>query len=516
MIEIENSRDGDLTAKIDNLYLHSAYSPKREALKFFENNKLEKYKTFILIEPCLNYISEIIRESIDNPRIISVYFNPIFYKNDKGKSDLSFCVTENMTEFLSFLNHAISELNLEGLKVLEWPTAIKYFNETARDVKRIISQKIHELHGNITTISGFGKRHFRNFFKNYLFTENYLRINRSSKPVVLAGSGPGLQNDIDFIAGSRNKIILISLPSSLQFLRYNGIRPDIIISTDPGYYASFHLHDCKDIPVATTLTASLPTEVIRNGVLFFSQKYYLENLLQETSNFMYIPANGTVAGSALYLAKIISSGPLLISGLDFSYNDLISHNRPHTFDNIIEKSSRRTNSINSLYFKRNILPSERVSGKIRTTRSLKIYESWFASKSRNFNRNCFFLKGSTAPGEFISLPYKEIEKYFIDAVPLEFCQYKNSNFSERKHQLNYILKSKIDMLTNLITVMNGKADGVSMFKLLNNDIIFNLFLPELLEFKRHNLNKKGKEVQNKAVSLIIKTRNFLKEYFDYV
>ena len=59
MITIEKSRSGEDTAKIDNINLHSSYSPAKEAEKIFEANKLGEYSTFLLVEPCLNYLGRL-------------------------------------------------------------------------------------------------------------------------------------------------------------------------------------------------------------------------------------------------------------------------------------------------------------------------------------------------------------------------------------------------------------------------------------------------------------------------
>ncbi|HAK44837.1 MAG TPA: hypothetical protein DCO79_02800, partial [Spirochaeta sp.] len=338
MIETEESRDGDLTAKINNNYLHSAYSPRKEAVKFYHNNKLEISRTIILLEPCLNYLSEVIRKNNSSAKIISIYCDQYFYTRDNKKSDFSFCFTANNSDLQFFLSKALNELDIESLKIIEWPPAKKFYSERCLTIKQILTQHIRELHGNITTTSGFGQKYFRNFLKNYLYTDYILSPVRSSKAVLIAGSGPGLKADLDFIKDNRNRITLLSLPSSLHFLQYNGIKPDLIISTDPGYYAALHLNGFEDIPVASPLTAAVPFNCLKKGLLAFSQNYFMEACVNNPAPALTLPQHGTVAGSALYLSNILTEGPIFISGFDFSYTDLLSHNRPHTFDNLIESS----------------------------------------------------------------------------------------------------------------------------------------------------------------------------------
>ena len=70
MIIIENSRNGEPTAKINNIYVHSAYSPLKEAERYFQANDLSKSSTFILIGPCMNYLKTIIRRNLKSAKII--------------------------------------------------------------------------------------------------------------------------------------------------------------------------------------------------------------------------------------------------------------------------------------------------------------------------------------------------------------------------------------------------------------------------------------------------------------
>ena len=73
----------------------------------------------------------------------------------------------------------------------------------------------------------------------------------------------------------------------------------------------------------------------------------------------------------------------------------------------------------------------------------------------------------------------------------------------------------------LMELVNSKSEclktgsGSNLFYFLNNGLLRNLFLPELLEFKRHYSDKNGKKVQNKAVSLIEKAVVYLNGFLNY-
>ena len=516
MIEITKSREGDLTAKSNNIFLHSAYSPKKEASKLFKSHNLGRNKTIILLAPCLNYIAEEIRINNNSVKIISVYIEDDFYSRDNGKSDSCFCFSSDESSLQTFLRGSIHELDIESLKIFEWPPSVRQYKDTIFKIRKQVSQVIRELHGNITTISGFGQKCFKNFIRNYLSAENYILPQKTDMPILIAGSGPGLKNDIDFIRRNRKKLILLALPSSLYFLRYNQINPDLIVSTDPGYYAAMHLNDFKGIPVAAPLSASLPHEKVSDGHFFFRQNHFFETSFPDVSRFISLPQNGTVAGSSLYLATALSTGPILISGLDFSYTDMISHNRPHTFDNLLEKSSSRFKTLYSIYFNRNIVSSERLSGRTRTTHALKTYSGWFTSHSTRFCNRCFFLNTSNIPGNFNSISYENAESLLKKQGNFIFSIKLAAPYQKRIQEINTFISGWVKLLEKIVIDLNVLENPHDFFCLLNNDIIFNFFLPELLEYKRHFINKNSKEARDKAVSLTMKAINFFKDFNDYV
>lgn len=517
MINTESSRDGEITAKIDNVYIHSSYSPSKEAFKFYENNKLENYTTIVLIEPGLNYISDVIRKYRSSVKIISIYFEQLFYQNDSDKSDYSFHYTGNSAELSNFLTETLNELDLEGLKIAYWPASTRIYKNNTDRLKLFMAQHIRELHGNITTTSGFGKKYFRNFLKNYLYSSRYIIPDKTTVPIIIAGSGPGLKSDINFIKAQRNNFLLIALPSSLYFLRHSKIIPDFIISTDPGYYAARHLQGFDGIPLISPQTASIPNDKLKTEILYFNQNYFLEKYFPDFGIGLTIPQNGTVAGSAMYFSLMLTQGPVFMSGLDFSYFDLLSHNRPHTFDDWIEKATDRQRPLLTAFYDRNIKGSDRIKGRLRTNMALKTYSGWFAANSYKFNSRCFFIEGKTPPPEgFKALSHDKIKESLSMLKKNEYDNYINSSFDKRKNNLTEAIAAITSGLENLAIEISTIQKGSDIFARLNSEVIYNLFLPQLLEIKRHYIDKNGKEVQNKAVSLIKSTIDFINDSVNYV
>lgn len=53
-----------------------------------------------------------------------------------------------------------------------------------------------------------------------------------SEPVIICGSGPSIDNDLEVIAAQRDRAIVVSMGSSIRTLLKHGIRPDIHVETE--------------------------------------------------------------------------------------------------------------------------------------------------------------------------------------------------------------------------------------------------------------------------------------------
>ncbi len=511
MIEIESSKSGFPTARLSDKYMHSAYSPVNEAVKFFKKNKLENYSTFILIEPCLNYLAGVIKKNIPNSKIISIHFVNDFFIRESPSSDFSLLVDSANPAYINKIREYIKETDVEGLKIISWPPSLNHFTELSDWLKSCLWGFLRELHGNITTTSGFGKRMFSNYIKNFSISADSYSIDRTNHPVVVAGSGPNLENDIDFIKKNRDRFILLALPSALHYLRFHEIRPNLIISTDPGYWAKLHLAGFESYPLILPYSASVPHTFFDNITIPVSQNYFLDApLLCNTNLFINLPSNGTVAGSALFYSFKYSSGPVFLSGLDFSFIDLLSHVRPHSFENFIEQNSSRTFPLTDIYYRRNIINSKPVDESRRITHALKVYSGWFAANSSRFSSRVFFLNYHTKPpGSFTNIGYKEAEQLLDINCKINLKKVSNSSLLQKQDLVDNCLRHFRNSLTSLLGDIKENDSGMFIFNILNNPVFNNLFLPELLEFKRHYSYKTGSEVQNKAYYIIDKALNYL-------
>ena len=93
-----------------------------------------------------------------------------------------------------------------------------------------------------------------------------------------------------------------------------------------------------------------------------------------------VPPHGTVAATAIDLARAATSGPVIVAGLDMASRDLLSHARPNAFDTLLQCASSRLEPHASLTFHRaaalGSAGDTRAPG-LRVTSALRTYAGWF-------------------------------------------------------------------------------------------------------------------------------------------
>ncbi len=159
-----------------------------------------------------------------------------------------------------------------------------------------------------------------------------------STPVFIVGSGPSLDNDIDYIRQWRNKVILISSGTSLGILLKHGLRPDIHTEMENGP---------QIYPILAPLREKYGFEGIRLGAsltvdpaisdLFETRWFFLRSALSPTrllaSVHASLPASDpTVSNASFAITAITGFAEVYLFGVDCGYREGTSeqHHSKHS------------------------------------------------------------------------------------------------------------------------------------------------------------------------------------------
>ncbi|MQY76422.1 MAG: DUF115 domain-containing protein [Spirochaeta sp.] len=404
MLEIIPTKTNLSTAVIDGQALHSRYDPLKESQRFVKNSLSSEYPAAVIfLGAGLGYTASLIKETFPQAKLICIYYSADIFKESK-RTPWLYWFPGAETTLLSFLRLNLKELELEGLSILKWAPCERIFPEMAKTAATALQQVLKELRGSLVTTLVMGRHWIQNSFINFLSIERIITpsSDKYDLPIFLAGSGPSLEQAATLLHRYRNKLIVWALPSAIPYLIQMDITPDLVIITDPSFYAGYHLYPLfnKSINLATPLSAVHCSRQIKGGVLLISQSNFFEEDLLNRLNIRIprIPPQGTVAATALQLALKYTSREIILAGLDFSYSDIHSHVRPNAFDNFLIPS---VNRLSPLYSKLYSLAAQRapfikrtVQGSFRTGLTMDTYCGWFAALPDHISARIFRLNPS--------------------------------------------------------------------------------------------------------------------------
>jgi len=364
--------------------LHSRYNPQSEAERYIGSlNLKDDIECFILIEPGLGYMIPVLQEKFKQSKIIALYVDD---SNQSQQTQIpSFYCAQNRG-IQEFVETHTEGIDTEHIKIIEWRPSLNFYKEAYVKLLSQVVQCIKRTEAGKRTASVFGRRWFKNFFRNLGLINKSLLYRQVSLPVIVIGSGPGLENDLDVVRNSQSGCLVIAASSSVMALSSRGITPDIIIATDGGSWALKHIYQCCRAGskiFAVNLCAALPSQFAEKKALLINDGSFWQNIIFHELSMpsVIIGQTGTVSAAAVELAVILSAGDIYVSGMDFSADGIKTHVRPYAFENLFYEKADRFLPFYSQSYKRSTL--------LKEGGSLDIYASWFKNKIAAWPKRIF-------------------------------------------------------------------------------------------------------------------------------
>ncbi|MDR1596737.1 MAG: DUF115 domain-containing protein [Treponema sp.] len=390
------------TAYIGDHALHSRYNPLAEAERYINSLRFrEGVRFFILLEPALGYIARTLREKFPDTVILTLHVSDFFSGNETGPVNAAFTDavwSPGSGEPLArFLEDHIPDTEAASVAIVEWRPAQAAFGGAYLSLLAETVEYLKRADANKRTVDNFGRRWFRNVFKNLRLLKKSLRYYPFSSPIVITGAGPGLEETIPLLAEQKkySSLFVLAVSSSVPALLAGGLRPDLVLTTDGGNWALLHLYEALrpggEIPAfAAGITAALPSQFAGLSWLPISDGSLWQNLLLQSTGlpFAALPQRGTVTAAALDLAFTLSRGPVYITGADLGHRDIQTHARPYSFERLLTERASRLNPSYSQTFVR--------ASAIAASGSHGIYAQWFARQMAAYPDRLFSLGNNSS------------------------------------------------------------------------------------------------------------------------
>jgi hypothetical protein len=377
------AENGMPTVCVGDRPLHSRYNPRGEAEKYIRSLDLSpELRFFILPEPGLGYIIPPLKERFPQAKIIVLHLSDFFIRAATEEQAAAVRGPGSGTGLRQFLENEIPDTEAKTIKVVEWRPARAAYGEDYLRLLGEIVDFIKQTDANKRTARGFGQRWVRNFFRNIGLLGTVVYYAPFSRPVIVTGAGPSLEESAPLIGRIKKQGgLILASSSSVPALRARGLRPDLVISTDGGGWALFHLYeglrghiraDSPPFDLAASLNAALPSQCGDLPLLPISDGSLWQDLVLRALGvpFIALPQRGTVTASALDLAFFLTRGRVFIAGMDLSHRDIRTHARPYSFERFREERANRLYPVYTQDFFR--------SRTIAAGGSHGIYASWFS------------------------------------------------------------------------------------------------------------------------------------------
>lgn len=374
-MEFLDTKDGNLTCKLNSVFMHSAYSPLKEAERFAENIKAPFDPEIIfIIEPCISYCAKYIKDKFPKTKICAIRLSDLFVKYDKNFDQVFYLNQFSSSEILcDKLYNRFGENTLAYSLILSWDPSARVFQDEVFDILKSYKSLIQKCHSILRTRSFFEKKWIQNTFNIISNIKNLVSFSKKgNSPVIVCASGPSLENAIPLI--KRSNFFVLAVSSAITPLLKNGITPDLCLSTDGGFWANKHLEILRkypDIKLALAVEGNCPKTILnKSHILPLTYSDGVESDIYKNTGIPSYEALrcGTVSGTAMDFAKKITTGNIYFAGLDLHTAKGFQHLQP----NALEKSPASTDCRISSKEKR--LSSLSFSNQAE---SLKIYEDWF-------------------------------------------------------------------------------------------------------------------------------------------
>jgi hypothetical protein len=400
-------------------HLHSRYNPRAEAERYLDALTIGGgVAYFILIEPGLGYLVPALQSRYADSKIIVLHADSRFRAGTADQGGVSAWFPDSGEPVRRFLEREIPDVAASSVKIIEWRPSLRFYGEACLSLLAQTVEFIKRADAGFRTAAAFGGKWVANVFRNLRLIRHALRFQPMTVPVIITGSGPGLEQALPRIFAMRDHAFILAASSSVLALRENGIAPDMVISTDGGSWALSHLYPCFRAPLpngkgplpngekisrngkgpaparawslAAALSAAIPSQCAAVPFLALNDGSLWQSLILHELAIpsVIIPQAGTVAASALELALALSSGTVYLAGLDLSVRDIRTHVRPYGFDHLFFGAASRLRPVYSQCFAR--------SGDTRRGGSHAVYAAWFKNQLAAWPRRIFSLGNNHA------------------------------------------------------------------------------------------------------------------------
>jgi hypothetical protein len=373
--------------------------------------------------------------------------------------------------------------NFRRVEVLHPAGGWQLFPELYEKLEKALSRDMALKWGNAMTLIRLGRLYCRNFIKNISLVPKLKSIGALSfgnAPLLVLGAGPSLDGLLAEIEKFFRPVLrdrakrpfkIICVDTCLSALKDRGIKPDLVVVLESQHWNLSDFTGCKGwaAPLAFDLSALPASSRVLDGEAWLYWTPWTEiKLFNRLKKYGALPSAlnplGSVGLSAVEIARRLSSGPLVIGGLDFSYTSSLYHARGTPGHKAkLFKTNRFRSVLNAeASFRSGTFPALSKSGSgVRSDPAMRNYRSLFEEEFAT-DKRIFDIQGPGLPLGLKTLTIEEACRILSCGI-LSAKPDSNEKIQTLPPELDSALKAaaaeEAGMLERLRDLLSGEKAG---------------------------------------------------------
>ena len=412
--QINQAKNGQLSAFENGVRLHSSYNPQKEAFNavntaevaqkgttvfygfglgyhLVEWSKIYKDKKLIVVEPEIEHFLAALA-LIDFTEVFSV-------------ENLIFAVNCQCDQVILLLENG-QKINIGNSGILDCfffdiPVFSNHAKEYFEQLKTLVKRNVQKNKINTATLQKFGKRWCKNSLKNIFQYAKCKGIGifrdkaPDNLPFLIVGAGPSVKEILPYLTEIKKKCIIVCVETVLWAFVKANVEPDFVILTDPQFWAYKHIANLQTKESFLITDISVYPHVFDfdcKGVFLCNSQFpignYFERKLDIVDELGDLGTGGSVASSAWNFAKFCGAKEIFTAGLDFSYPEKQTHVKGSSAEQSFHVVSDRIKSAEyqtgKILFSADTFYENSFDGKeVLTDSRMKMFAWWFESRIAN-------------------------------------------------------------------------------------------------------------------------------------
>jgi len=360
-------RSGGTSIVYKNKDLYGSGAAQNSAVRRAQRFKLTDNTLYVLASPLLWYgVADIMGRLPGSSHVLALENDTDLASVSRDCMPAVFAHNPHLTFIHPVLPEsvyaAVKKIGVQSFRRVQLITlnaGYRLHNSAYSRIQKLLEEEIQQFWLNKYTLMHMLPLWLKNVFSNFArfpslsaLTPVISSLPESNLPVVVAGAGPSFDEIIPFLRKHRTKFFLLAVDTAYSPLIKTGIRPDAVVAQEAQF---FNLYDfiprpILDIPLIADITSFPGVLKLSNGTIhMFSTRFAEISLFDRLDEYGFtlesIPPMGSVGSTAVELALRISEGPVLFTGIDFSFFPGKTHMKESPQHLRLLQCSRRFNSL---------------------------------------------------------------------------------------------------------------------------------------------------------------------------